>query len=111
MLKSAFWQRLLIIMGLALGLTGCGVGEEEGQEASTEELAAFHSSPASGSLKEIPFTPLSDTIGHRGTSETRRVFTSAAAYERYFGHPAPDVDFSREWVFFYSAGVKPTGGY
>ncbi len=47
-----------------------------------------------------------------GQTETREIFTSAAAFERYFGAPAPSsIDFGKSWVFFYSAGSKSTDGY
>lgn len=45
-----------------------------------------------------------------GNTETRKVFTTAASFRRYFGVDAP-VDFARRWIVFYSAGRKPTGGY
>ena len=45
-----------------------------------------------------------------GTTETRKVFTTADSFRRFFGF-ATTVDFSRRWVVFYSAGIKPTGGY
>ena len=45
-----------------------------------------------------------------GTTETRKVFTTAASFRRYFGVSAP-VDFTKRWLVFYSAGTRPTGGY
>lgn len=60
----------------------------------------------------IPFTALSDDIGAAGQTESRRVLTSNTAYRSLFGHDAPAaVDWSAEWVFFYSAGQQTSGGY
>lgn len=37
--------------------------------------------------------------------ELRQILTSAAQYEAVFGHAPPaDLDFEREWAFFYSVG-------
>ena len=60
----------------------------------------------------IAFDVFYDSVGSSVSSETRKVFTSAAAYRSFFGHDAPsDVDFYYDWVAFYSAGSKSTGGY
>lgn len=60
----------------------------------------------------IPFVVFNDDIGTRGQTETRKVFTTLAAYKSYFGHKPPlEVDFATDWVVFYSAGSKATGGY
>jgi hypothetical protein len=61
---------------------------------------------------DIPFTDFKDDIGTKGNSETRMVFKTRTAYSSYFGHNAPaEVDFTKEWVIFYSAGKKDQGGY
>lgn len=49
--------------------------------------------------------------GSVGSTETRVVLTSAAAFRAYFGQSPTGIDFGREWVAFYSAGVQRTGGY
>jgi hypothetical protein len=57
-------------------------------------------------------TVFTDDIGSVGGKETRKLITTAGAYRTFFGHAAPrEVDFSKEWVVFYSAGVKNTGGF
>lgn len=72
---------------------------------------------AQSSLQEahaapVSFTPFYDNIGDQGNTETRLVFTTERSYARYFGHKSPAVVYwPREWVAFYSAGIKPTGGY
>lgn len=95
---------------LFLALTACAPSEEDqtwvplGDGADLEDTKADHAT--------IPFRVIQDDVWDRGDEETRVVLTSAAAYESYFGHTAPaDVDFAREWVFFYSAGGRSTGGY
>lgn len=104
------FQTLGVASLLSLSLLGCGTA---GDGDLIEEGAL---SIATGDDKAdgpaIAFTEFTDDIGTRGQSETRRVFTSAASYKSYFGHAAPaTVAFPKEWVVFYSAGVKNTGGY
>lgn len=45
-----------------------------------------------------------------GKTETRTVFTTAAAFQSVFGRLPADVDFSKEWVVFYSAGDAVPAG-
>ena len=60
----------------------------------------------------IKFEEFSDDVGTRATTETRILIKTAQGYQAVFGHAAPaGVDFSRQWVIFYAAGTKPTGGY
>jgi hypothetical protein len=93
----------------SLMLAGCGGGddadltEEAGLQADVDDKA---------DRAAIPVTPFTDNIGTRGQTETRVLFTTAASYKSYFGHAAPaSVNFGTEWVVFYSAGSKNTGGY
>lgn len=60
----------------------------------------------------VAFEEFADDIGSAGEDETRMLFTSRDEYEAFFGHRVPEgVDFDREWVVFYSAGLLSTGGY
>lgn len=60
----------------------------------------------------IKFSAFADNIGSAGKAETRKTFSSRSGYRSYFGHnPPPGVNFAIEWVVFYSAGVRNTGGY
>jgi hypothetical protein len=60
----------------------------------------------------IAFEAVGDGVGDAERTETRRLVTSAADYRATFGHPPPaSVDLAREWVVFYAAGARPTGGY
>lgn len=62
--------------------------------------------------EDLPLTALSgftlpSTVGK---DETRTVFTTAAAFQAAFGKLPADVDFSKEWVMFYSAGDAVPAG-
>jgi hypothetical protein len=111
-MSTVRWLSLPLLLLLSLSLSSCVVADDDelhaelSADALTEDGKADHLT--------IAFRELDDTlgIGDRGEAETRVVLTSRAAYAGYFGHPAPaDLDFSREWVFFYSAGTRTTGGY
>ena len=44
--------------------------------------------------------------------ETRALIRTAQGYVSFFGHAPPaGVDFSTDWVIFYAAGTRPTGGF
>jgi len=62
--------------------------------------------------REVPFVELEVRASGRGFGEVRRLITSEAEYRAVLGGPPPEnVDFRRDWVVFYAAGVMPTGGY
>jgi hypothetical protein len=102
-----------ICLAVSLALTGCGQAGDP--DLLTEEGAeALEDVEGKADQYSITFTAFTDPngIGTRGETETKVVIKSASAYKSYFGHAAPrEVDFSKDYVFFYSAGVKPTGGY
>lgn len=54
-----------------------------------------------------------DTLSWQGQDQgVTKVFTSAAAFEAYFGEPAPaEVDFATEWAIYHALGVRSSGGY
>lgn len=83
-------------------------GNESDEGSEPSELGVDEA----GLRGQVTFYSFYDSIGSVGASETRKVFTSAAAYRKFFGHDAPSsVDFYRDWVAFYSAGTQSTGGY
>lgn len=44
--------------------------------------------------------------------QTTKVFTSPESFEAFFGKEAPaEVDWNEEWVVYYAAGTRSTGGY
>lgn len=57
----------------------------------------------------LPMTSMNDDIGRRANLPLRHVFTSQREYHAFFGHDAPGVDFGREWVVYYSAGLVSGG--
>ena len=99
-----------------LGLAGSGCAaapsDDEGElilENGGDVLDADPAAAAKEDHAAWPFVPLFDDLSPIGDRETRLLFTTAASYRAVFGHDAPGVNFAREWVFLYSAGVKPTG--
>lgn len=99
---------------LAAMAAGCGAqGEPELQlpsDTAVSELTASSDGTVTRAL--VPFTIFSDDLGAAGATETRHLFTSELAYRSYFGHAPPaEVNFATDWVFFYSAGERKTGGY
>lgn len=96
---------LMFALSLPLALAGCG-------SPDPETTADIGSTVQELRTRNIPFTVFQDDIGTAGETETRRLFKTSHSYHAYFGHDAPvDVDFTKEWVVFYSAGVENTGGY
>jgi hypothetical protein len=72
-------------------------------------------SPATAALAEripdarLSFLPFDARVGVLPATPVSAVLHSALEYERLVGRPAPaEIDFSREWVAFYSAGVQHT---
>jgi hypothetical protein len=59
----------------------------------------------------LAFAPLEDDEIEPTTKPESLVFTTASAYRRHFGHRAPDVDFPREWVAYYAAGLQTSDGH
>jgi hypothetical protein len=60
----------------------------------------------------IPFTVFSDDVGDKAATERHVLFKTRDAYLGFFGHAPPaGVDLGKDWVIFYAAGTKPTGGY
>ena len=96
-------HRVLGLLGLGLSLAMLGCSAEVGDDVAV-----------TGEELRLAFTPFEDPEGVGPGSEraVTEVIYSARQYRRLFGHAAPaDVDFRREIVVFYSAGVQPTGGY
>lgn len=95
---------------LALLVAACGGGADlEAPEVEPGgDLAAVEQSLHA----DIPFTPIAVPSGTLVQHETRRLFTTSGSYHAFFGeHPPANLDFRKEWVFFYSAGTQSSGGY
>lgn len=97
------------LTALALGACGAEVAPTDG------DLPFAGEAPEVGKADQvgIDFTELlvnveSDRLARGG----RAILTSAESFESYLGVPAPaDLDFDEQWVAFYGAGTRNTGGY
>lgn len=99
-------------LGLAtlLGLAACGGDIDSDTGEAADEVAVETASSNANDRADLALRELTG-VTVPTTAETRRVFTTAASYRAFFGAGAPAVDFSREWVALYAAGVQRTGGY
>lgn len=102
-------------LAAALGLTalvmaGCGESSEPDVLQVTGDVSAASDAPSATST--LSFEAFDDDVGTQAATESRTLIRTARGYQAFFGHAPPaGVDFSREWVMFYAAGSKPTGGY
>ncbi|HET6147583.1 MAG TPA: protease complex subunit PrcB family protein [Polyangia bacterium] len=95
-------------MSLLAGLTAAGCSGQDFDEV-LGDVGDSTSSPAGAA---IAFQEFNDDVGSRAATEARMLVKTQQGYLALFGHSAPaDVDFSRQWVIFYAAGTRPTGGY
>jgi len=102
----------LLIALPALALMGCsdGPSSDEDVQRVAGDVGALAGTPDAAST--ITFTTFTDDVGDQAATETRTLIRNARGYQALFGHAPPAaVDFSREWVMFYAAGTKATGGY
>ncbi len=59
----------------------------------------------------LAFLPFAARVGVLPKTPVSAVLHTAGEYQAVVGRPAPaEIDFSREWVAFYSAGLQPTNG-
>jgi len=91
---------------LAMGLlAGCGADiEDDALQTEFDEARA----------STVPFFayPSFDVPADLGAREARVVFRDRASFRAYFRRDAPDgVDFRRQWLIYYSAGVLPSVDY
>jgi hypothetical protein len=94
----------------ALGLaTACAALDLDSGDLPIEDGAGIGKADGVG----LELTRIFPAIDHdRLDRGGRAIITSAASWEKYFGTPAPaEVDFDREWVAFYGAGLRSTGGF
>jgi PrcB C-terminal len=103
--------RIFALAAAAASLAACA-DIDEGIESDESDVAVASADlDAKTDQPSIPFTVVTDNaIGF--APATRTLIKTAAAYRSFFGHSAPSsVNFSTDWVVFYSAGQKNTGGY
>ena len=99
-------------LALLLSLFCAACTSDDGELPGDEGIAGEENADSKGDRDELSVTALDADVEFAPGAEIRKVITSADGYEAYFGSAAPsDVDWSKEWVAFYSAGGKPTGGY
>ncbi len=125
-------SRPLLFASLCLIASACSGGTNPGSTVDGGDPDLTMTSGGSGRCESDPVVHAETTIDTKtdpsdlavsavagfaipaaiGQTETREIFTSAAAFERYFGTQAPSsIDFASQWVFFYSAGAKSTDGF
>lgn len=102
------WRLLVLFLVLVTSLA-CG------DDAPTELEESFESgAPSLGPADApgIPFVSVQGFVPPATTLETeqRRLISTAATFERFFHQPPPAwVDFSQNWLVFYSTGPAPEG--
>jgi hypothetical protein len=98
---------LMVLLASSL-LASCAGDDVDEIAGPVGELVA---APPGGSTS-VAFEEFQDDVGDRAAREVRVLIRTRQGYRDYFGHAPPaTVDFPRENVIFYAAGVKPTGGY
>ena len=109
-------RSLSLLTGLSAlagsSLSGCDDGQAGNDDVQqvAGDVGALGGTPDAAST--IAFESVTDDVGKQAATETRTLIRTARGYQSFFGHAPPaSVDFSREWVMFYAAGTKPTGGY
>jgi PrcB C-terminal/Antistasin family len=99
----------IFTLSLLAGLGAAGCNPQDFEEILGEVGDTTPTTPAGVA---IPFQEFTDDVGARTATETRILIRTPQGYTAVFGHAPPaDVDLSRQWVIFYAAGTKPTGGY
>lgn len=104
--------RSLFALPFALVVAGCGAPEDNlPADDQVADSAGAGDPELKADLPGLSFTVFTDDVGAAAAQATRRVIVSNTGYRALFGHDAPGIDFRKEWVFFYAAGVQRTGGY
>lgn len=61
---------------------------------------------------DLPLTVIAGQVPLERSRHRVGIIKSAAAWDRVFGtEPPAELDFTRHWVVYYTAGVQATGGY
>jgi hypothetical protein len=102
--------KTLFLTAVSVSLSACTDDETLVDNGDTEvasaDLALHKSEPVA-----IAFTSFDDDEIDPAVKPESIVFTTQTAYRKHFGHRAPDVDFPREWVAYYSAGLQTSDGH
>jgi hypothetical protein len=108
--KRTFDIGIAIAIGLSLAATlgAAGCTPQDLEEIFGDVKDAPTQSPGTA----VPFQVFSDDTSAISAKETRALIRTSQGYVSLFGHAPPaGVDFSTDWVIYYSAGTKPTGGF
>lgn len=109
-------MRLTICLSLCLTLFACAEGAAPSpvEGAPLEEVIQGSMPQAKADELSITLTPMPgfepsmSVIGREG----RRLITTPEAFEDHFGHQPPaSIDFTQEWIIFYSAGLQSSGAH
>jgi hypothetical protein len=100
-----------LLAAVAVAGAACDDSSEELHEVRGK-VSQWPGDGASAPAARQPASPISDEVGTRAQQETRALITTKEAYATYFGRTPPSgVDWDREWVIFYAAGTRPSGGF
>jgi hypothetical protein len=100
---------LVSLVLVAAPLAACAAPSTEGE--GDERIAEATGTVSEALNLSLPFQSFTDSAPSI-TFPLSVIITSAAQYQAIVGHPPPiPVDWGNEWVIFYSAGQRPTGGY
>jgi hypothetical protein len=106
-----FMRQIRVLAPLLIGLCSLPACDRGDILEIIGEVRPGDGTPVPGS-ERIPFEVFSDEVGDLANVERRVLLKTADGYRTFFGHAAPAVvDFSREWVIFYSAGRRPSTGF
>jgi hypothetical protein len=109
MTSRSLFHTTLFLTALSLSLAACTEDEllvDDGTDVASADEALHRAEPVA-----LAFTSFEDDEIEPAAKPESLVFTTASAYRRHFGHRAPDVDFPREWVAYYSAGLQTSDGH
>ncbi|MBI3071443.1 MAG: hypothetical protein HYY84_04870 [Deltaproteobacteria bacterium] len=112
-------KRLGIVAGCVLAFGGCGGPDglgSDGNDILESDGAIAEGAELDGKADSanIPFRVVNgfQLAASIGRSTSYRTLKTRTEFRSYFGASAPaSIDFSREWVTFFSAGLKPRAGY
>ena len=102
---------LASMLALGAALAGCDRSDLIEVLGQTRAWEGQGATDAPG-VASIPFTVFSDDVGDKASTERHVLLKTRDAYMGFFGHAPPaGVELGKDWVIFYAAGIKPTGGF
>ena len=102
---------LTLTLLAASSLAACSGVDDPGVLPEESGVIAVAADDSKADQSSVSFSVITDSNNTKHTA-ARKTFTTRSAFKTYFGHDAPAaVDFSKEWVVYYNAGTRATGGY